>query len=61
MSRNKVDTVVGFVLDESGSMEGVRESTVSGFNEYLSSLKKDETPTLLSLWSFNSGGVKVSR
>ena len=59
MSRNKVDTVVGFVLDESGSMERVRESTVSGFNEYLGSLKKDETPTLLSLWSFNSGGVKT--
>ena len=50
MNRNKVDTVVGFVLDESGSMEGVRESTVTGFNEYLGSLKKDETQTLLSLW-----------
>ena len=59
MNRNKVDTVVGFVLDESGSMEEVREATVSGFNEYLGSLKNDETPTLLSLWSFNSGGVKT--
>tara|TARA_Y100000588_G_scaffold278878_1_gene295571 strand:+ start:1098 stop:1763 length:666 start_codon:yes stop_codon:yes gene_type:complete len=59
MSRNKVDTVVGFVLDESGSMEEVRAATVSGFNEYLGSLKNDETPTLLSLWSFNSGGVKT--
>ena len=59
MKKNKVDTVVGFVLDESGSMEGVRAATVSGFNEYLGSLKNDETPTLLSLWSFNSSGVKT--
>ncbi len=37
--KNKVSVI--FVLDKSGSMESVRESTISGFNEYVSKLKED--------------------
>lgn len=35
-------TIVNFILDRSGSMESVREATISGFNEYIQSLQKDE-------------------
>ena len=59
MTKKNVDTLVGFVLDESGSMQHVRDSTISGFNEYLGTLKNDDTPTLLSLWAFNSSGVRT--
>ncbi len=44
-SKKKKQTVrncyVGLVLDESGSMESVREATQSGYNEYINSLIKD--------------------
>ena len=57
MSKKNTDTLVGFVLDKSDSMRSVQEDTVNGFNEYLKKLKGDETPTLLSLWAFNSFGI----
>jgi hypothetical protein len=38
----KQKTIVNFILDESGSMQSVKDSTVSGFNEYISTLKKDK-------------------
>ncbi len=47
-------TFVGFLLDETGSMDSVREATVSGFNEYLSSLKKREGQVVFTLTKFNS-------
>lgn len=37
----RVTTVVNFILDMSGSMQSVKEATISGFNEYLGNLKKD--------------------
>lgn len=40
MKKQKV--IVNFILDKSGSMDSVRESTISGFNEYLNTLKKDK-------------------
>lgn len=33
--------MVNFILDKSGSMESVRDATISGFNEYLGTLRKD--------------------
>jgi len=59
VTKKNVDTLVGFVLDESASMHHVQESTISGFNEYLGTLKNDDSPTLLSVWSFNSSGVRT--
>lgn len=35
-------TNIHFVLDKSGSMEIVQDSTVSGFNEYIQTLKNDK-------------------
>ena len=41
MKKKQVKTVVGFVLDKSGSMSSCKRSTVSGFNEYIQTLKKE--------------------
>jgi len=48
------NTIVTFILDESGSMMAVRDETISGFNEYVQTLQVDKTPTLIKLLSFNS-------
>ena len=53
------DTAVTFILDESGSMDSVRAATISGFNEYVATLKSDDSPTLLRLMTFNSGGMNT--
>tara|TARA_B100001123_G_C15021781_1_gene911786 strand:- start:21 stop:698 length:678 start_codon:yes stop_codon:yes gene_type:complete len=57
LSKNTTDTVVGFILDKSDSMNLVIDETISGFNEYLGTLRGDKTPTLLNLWAFNSLGI----
>jgi uncharacterized protein YegL len=50
-----------FVLDDSGSMQGCRDATISGYNEYLQAQKKDakETgiPTFVSLYKFDGSSV----
>lgn len=50
-----------FVLDDSGSMQSCRASTISGYNEYLQAQKKDakETgiPTFISLYKFDGSSV----
>lgn len=38
----KEKTIVNFILDKSGSMSSVKEATISGFNEYLKTLKNDK-------------------
>jgi hypothetical protein len=52
-------TIVSFLLDETGSMDTVRDKTVSGFNEYVATLRTNETPTLLRLMTFNTEGFNV--
>lgn len=52
---SKVTTVVHVLLDGSGSMESVRNSTIEGYNEYVNSLKQDGGKYKLSLTSFDSG------
>ena len=51
---SKVTTVVHVLLDASGSMESVRDSTITGYNEYVNSLKKDGGKYKLSLTAFDS-------
>ncbi len=51
--------IVSFLLDETGSMDSVRDKTVSGFNEYVATLRTNETPTLLRLMTFNTDGFSV--
>jgi len=52
-------TIVSFLLDETGSMDSVRDKTVSGFNEYVATLRTNETSTLLRLMTFNTEGYTV--
>jgi len=47
-------TNVHFILDKSGSMGSVREATISGFNEYLDTLKKDGNTYTLTLSVFDT-------
>lgn len=57
----RVPLWVAVVLDESGSMYGVRTKTISGFNEYLQDRKKDaeEVPTRFWLTKFNTESTVV--
>jgi len=57
--KNKV--LVSFILDETGSMEVVKQQTISGFNEYIQTLRKDKNSKdmLFTLTKFNSDKVEV--
>lgn len=47
--------LIGFLLDETGSMERVKQPTLSGFNEYIGSLKRRTSEDLrFTLTLFNS-------
>jgi len=49
-----------FVLDDSGSMRGCREATISGYNEYLDVQRKNaEIPTFVSLYKFDGQSLSV--
>ncbi len=51
------EILVNVVLDRSGSMGGVKQSTISGYNEYLNGIKADkETKYNISLIQFDSPG-----
>ncbi len=53
----KTDTIVGVVIDMSGSMGGIAQATRDGYNEYISSLKadKDLGDVKVTLTVFDSG------
>lgn len=55
----KLTAVVTMLLDESGSMAGLRDATIAGFNEYTSQLKKElkGTDCYFSAIKFDSRGV----
>lgn len=53
--KKQLTTIVNFILDKSGSMNSVRESTISGFNEYLQTLKNKKGNFLVTLTKFDSG------
>lgn len=49
-------TLVALVQDKSGSMASRREATVEGYNEYVSTLRKDaEGEVLMTLVQFDTG------
>jgi len=54
---NRVTTVVNFILDKSGSMQGMREAVVSGFNEYVDSMRKKKD-ILFSFTLFDSDEIE---
>jgi hypothetical protein len=53
-----------FILDDSGSMQSCRDSTISGFNEYLQGQKADAEQTgietFVSLYKFDGSSVKCT-
>jgi hypothetical protein len=53
-SQSGKTTVVHLLLDTSGSMESVRNATISGYNEYIHSLKEDGGKYKVSLTLFDS-------
>lgn len=54
------ETLVTFVLDETGSMSVCRDATISGFNEYIETLKRDaKGKVLFTLTKFDSIKVQV--
>ena len=58
---SKKTTIVNFVLDETGSMDVCRDATISGFNEYISELRKEKKggPVRFTLTQFNSSKVET--
>jgi len=52
-------TIVNFILDETGSMESCKAATISGFNEYIQTLKNKKEKILFSLTRFNSEKIDV--
>jgi uncharacterized protein YegL len=62
MAKNKSDKmVISLVLDESGSMSSVIGQTISGFNEYIATLKESKNADKIrfTLTQFNSDHVRV--
>lgn len=56
----KKTIMVSFVLDETGSMSSVRDSTISGFNEYVQTLKENKDQSvIMTLTKFNSAKVEI--
>ena len=42
-------SIITFVLDESASMNAVKDTTISGFNEYLETLKNENVESKFEL------------
>ena len=53
MSKKKT-TVVSFLLDETGSMQSIKDDTIGGFNSYLDTLAQDGNKYEFSLVKFDS-------
>lgn len=54
VEKSSSETLVNFILDKSGSMESIRHATISGFNEYVNTLKKDGNKYSFSLVLFDT-------
>lgn len=48
------DVLINFVLDRSGSMIGVKQSTIDGFNSFIADQREEEGEARLSLTFFSS-------
>ena len=61
MTNQQRKTIVVLVLDETGSMNQVRDETIQGVNQYLETLKKDNSQddTLFTLTLFNSKEIRT--
>lgn len=52
-------TLITFVLDETGSMRSIKDDTIGGFNEFLSRIRKEDAATLFTLIKFDSQRTAV--
>ena len=55
----KDKTVIGFLLDETGSMGGLKKETISSFNEYVQSVKDEIKDVVMTLTKFNSLKIEI--
>jgi hypothetical protein len=53
------NTLINFVLDESGSMLAIKEGTMGGFNEYVNGMKQYGNKVRMTLTKFNSSDLSV--
>jgi len=51
--------LVSFILDETGSMETCKEATISGFNEYIETLKQRRGTIRMTLMKFDSTKMDI--
>jgi hypothetical protein len=51
-------TLVTFLLDETGSMESIKDDTIGGINSYLGSLKAEAAPIDFTLIKFDSRRIE---
>ena len=51
-------TLVTFLLDETGSMQSIKDDTIGGFNSYLGTLKGADGEILFTLLKFDSNRVE---
>lgn len=51
-------TLVTFVLDETGSMQSIKDDTIGGFNSYLETLKAGKGEIRFSLVKFDSNKIE---
>lgn len=58
MSKKK-EVLINFVLDETGSMMSCKDTTISGFNEYIESMKKKKDKISMTLTRFNSEKIEI--
>lgn len=55
--RNKVTTLINFILDKSGSMNSIHDSVISGFNEYIHGLRNKKGAFKFSLTMFDTESI----
>lgn len=56
---NAKTTHIHFILDNSGSMQSILGATISGFNEYIENLQKDDLDYTMTLVKFGDKVEKV--
>jgi len=52
------EVIVSVILDKSGSMDFIRQATISGFNEYLGTLKSKEQNIKFNLTLFDTESIE---
>ena len=59
--KNKIPTIINFILDRSGSMDSIRKDVIGGFNSYIKGLQKskDADKTLFTLTTFDSMSIET--